>query len=234
MGEGYRNGWIDPELHEEFPELRLVYLTLAGGKARTPPELKARLADLSNGFGGPQAVALRQQPIPWAYRVFFRHIGLDPDRDRTPIEAAAVERIRAGRFPSRGLVGDALCASLVETGVPLWAVDADTIAGADGALGLRPAEEGERLRGEQGLPLPPGRLAVVDERGPIAALFGEPAEPHAITKSTRRITLFTVQVKGVPTMHVEEALEQCCEWLGGGGSARDRWYDRLWSLRKGS
>ena len=27
---------------------------------------------------------MRQQPIPWAYRVFYRHIGLDPDEHAHP------------------------------------------------------------------------------------------------------------------------------------------------------
>jgi hypothetical protein len=43
--------------------------------------VKERLRELSDRFTGAQAITLRQKPIPWAYRVFFRHIGLDPDVD---------------------------------------------------------------------------------------------------------------------------------------------------------
>ena len=44
---------------------------------------------------------MRERPIPWAYRVFFRQIGLDPDRTRTPIEELALERMKNGAFNSR-------------------------------------------------------------------------------------------------------------------------------------
>ncbi len=53
--------------------------------------MKERLRLLSDRFGGAQAIALRQKPIPWAYRVFFRHIGLDPDRTPTPVEEVALD-----------------------------------------------------------------------------------------------------------------------------------------------
>ncbi len=33
---------------------------------------------------------------PWAYRVFSRQVGIDPDTDRTPVEAIALERLRHG------------------------------------------------------------------------------------------------------------------------------------------
>lgn len=209
MEATFRDGWIAPELRDEFPELRLVWTALAVRPGRSPRELKDRLRDLSNTVRGSNAMVLRQQPIPWAYRVFYRHIGLDPDRDRTPIEAAILERLHRGRFPSRGLVDDALAASLIETGVPLFALDADQLVG-DGGLGLRPVDDGERLGEEL---LPAGRIAVVDSRGPVAALFGDPSPEHVVTKRTRRLALFAIQVKGVPVLHVEEALEQCREWL---------------------
>ena len=52
-------GWIAPELREEFPGLALRYLLVEQGSGRSPRELKARLAQMSNRFSGPQAVALR-------------------------------------------------------------------------------------------------------------------------------------------------------------------------------
>ena len=213
MPDEYRQGWIEADVRDEFPELRLVYVEIPVRHERSPPELKERLRELANGISGPQALALRQQPIPWAYRVFYRHIGLDPDQNRTPVEAAVVERLRAGGFLSHGLVADALTASLVETSVPVWALDTDTL-GDEGELGIRAADAGETLgRGEEPHHVPAGRLAIVDSLGPVAVLFGELAAAHAVTKATRRATLFTVQVKGVPTIHVEEALYECCEWL---------------------
>ena len=36
----------------------------------------------------PTRSQLRTRPVPRAYRVFFRHVGLDPDVERTPVEQA--------------------------------------------------------------------------------------------------------------------------------------------------
>ena len=77
---------------------------------------------------------VRQEPIPAAYRVFFRHIGLDPDVTRTPIEAAVLERMLEGGFLSEGLLADILTIGLIDTAVPVWALDADTV---NGPLGIR-------------------------------------------------------------------------------------------------
>ena len=75
--------------------------------------MKRRLAELSNRFSGPQAIHLRHQPIPWAYRVFYRHIGLDPDQQRTPVEELVLERMQHGGFRSRSLLDDALTIATV-------------------------------------------------------------------------------------------------------------------------
>ncbi|HEY8639224.1 MAG TPA: hypothetical protein VIL53_01820 [Solirubrobacterales bacterium] len=72
---------------------------------------------------------MRQRPIPWAYRVFFRQIGLDPDQTRTPIEELALERMKKGAFVSRSQLDDALTIAIVETGVALRAFDADRTEG---------------------------------------------------------------------------------------------------------
>jgi DNA/RNA-binding domain of Phe-tRNA-synthetase-like protein len=173
--------------------------------------VRERLRGLSDRFRGSHAVTMRQDPIPWAYRVFYRHVGLDPDADRTPVEAAAVERLLRGGFKSRNLVDDALTIAVVETGVPVWALDAERV---QGALGIRVASEGERLGRDAGaLPVPPGRLVVADEAGPVAQLFATPAAGHGVTKATRTMTLFSVQVANVPAIHVEEALHTCVEVL---------------------
>ncbi len=93
-------GWVDPSVAAEFPGLRLWWLAIDEvGPPRSPAPLKERLRDLSDRYRGPQAIMLRRQPIPHAYRVFYRHIGLDPDVERVPIEALVVER-RAPR-PAR-------------------------------------------------------------------------------------------------------------------------------------
>jgi DNA/RNA-binding domain of Phe-tRNA-synthetase-like protein len=206
-------GWIAPELAAEFPELRLHTLTFAARSGRSPAPLRERLRELSDRFRGPQAVVMRQQPVPWAYRVFFRHIGLDPDEHRTPVEALALERLKAGGFRSRSLLDDALTIAVMETGVPVWALDADSVTGE---LGLRPAARGERFgTGEYAPDLPAGRLLVADDAGPVGVLFGALAPGRGVGAETTRMTLISVQVAGVPDIHVEEALWTVADIVGG-------------------
>jgi DNA/RNA-binding domain of Phe-tRNA-synthetase-like protein len=205
---------VAPEVREEFPELALAWVVEEAAAGRTPKGVRRRLKDLSDRFRGSHAVTMRQAPIPWAYRVFYRHIGLDPDADRTPAEAAAVQRLVHGAFRSENLLDDALLIALVETGVPIWALDAERV---EGELGVRVAGEGERLgRDPAGLPLPGGRLVVADEGAALGVLFGDLAPGHGVTHRTRRMALFTLQVAGVPSIHVEEALHTCVGVLRSG------------------
>jgi DNA/RNA-binding domain of Phe-tRNA-synthetase-like protein len=196
--------WIDPDVAEEFPELRLHARTVEARSGRSPVELRERLRALSDRFRGAQAIAMRRQPIPWAYRVFFRHIGLDPDEDRTPVEALALERLKQGAFKSRSVLDDALTIAIMETGVPVWALDADRL---EGAPGLRPARRGERMgEGEYASDIPVGKLLIADDAGPIGVLFGALAPGRGVGPETTRMTLLSLQVAGVPDIHVEEAL----------------------------
>jgi len=207
-------GWVDAELAAEFPELRLHAMTVSATSGRSPDELRERLRVLSDRFRGPQAIALRQRPVPWAYRVFFRHIGLDPDEHRTPVEALALERLKAGGFRSRSLLDDALTVAVMETGVPVSALDADRI---EGDLGIRPAVRGERFGdGEYASDIPAGRLVVADSRRPVGILFGALAPGRGVGPETTRMTLFSVQVAGVPDIHVEEGLWTVADILAGG------------------
>ena len=204
-------GWLDESLRVEFPELRLVYTTIEAAPGRTPLEVKQRLRVLSDRFTGPKAIALRQQPIPWAYRVFFRHVGIDPDEHRTPVEAYALERMRAGGFQSRNILDDALMIATVETGVPVIAFDEDHLSGP---LGLRLAGEDERLGGA-GRPLSSRQVLVADAERSVAVLFADMAEGVGVVPETRRMRLASVQVKGVPDISVEEALWTVVETILG-------------------
>ncbi|MEA2438922.1 MAG: hypothetical protein QOH76_346 [Thermoleophilaceae bacterium] len=193
-------GYVDATLRAEFPDLGLVYTEVPVRPRRSPPEVRERLRIASDRFTGAKAVTLRQQPIPWAYRVFFRHVGIDPDERRTPIEAIALERMRAGGFQSRNVVDDALLLATLETGVPVLAFDA---AAVDGELGLRVSPGGESL-GE--LPLSSGQVVVADGVRALAVLFGETAEGCGVQPSSQRMLLAGVRVKGVPEVSIEEAL----------------------------
>jgi DNA/RNA-binding domain of Phe-tRNA-synthetase-like protein len=197
-------GWIEDELAREFPDLRLASVTVSAGLRRTPPELRERLGMLADRFHGARALSIRREAVPAAYRVFFRHIGLDPDVHRTPIEAAAVARLLRGGFVSGSAIEDALVLALMETGVPVWALDA---ARVDGPLGLRVARSGERLG--DGDDLPAGRIVVADDAGPVAVLFGATASDRLPHRDTQRLALFAVGAPGVPALHFEEALH-CC------------------------
>jgi DNA/RNA-binding domain of Phe-tRNA-synthetase-like protein len=203
-------GYVDVTLRAEFPELGLVYTELPVNPQRSPPPVRARLRTASDRFTGAKAVVLRQQPIPWAYRVFFRHVGIDPDERRTPIEAIALERMRAGGFQSRNLVDDALLLATLETGVPVLAFDADVI---DGEIGLRVSPGGELLGH---LPLSAGQVVVADSSRALAVLFGDTAEGCAVQWESRRMVLAAVRVKGVPEVSVEEALWVAAETVSEG------------------
>jgi DNA/RNA-binding domain of Phe-tRNA-synthetase-like protein len=79
-------GWVAPRLAAEFPGLGITSIEVDGRPGRSPEPVRRRLRDLSDRFYGSHAIHLRERPIPWAYRVFFRQIGLDPDRTHTPVE----------------------------------------------------------------------------------------------------------------------------------------------------
>jgi DNA/RNA-binding domain of Phe-tRNA-synthetase-like protein len=205
-------GWRARELEQDLPELGLVIAQVRVGRpgslrARSPSGIEGRLHELSNRFRGARAVAVRSEPVPAAYRVFFRQIGLDPDVVRTPIEAAALERMMRGGFPSGGMLEDVLLIALVDTGVPVWALDSEAVSGP---LGIRSSSEGEPLGRSAGAPaLPAGRLVVADASTALASLFGELASGHEAKARTDRLTLFAIQVAGVPALYVEQALWTC-------------------------
>jgi hypothetical protein len=178
-------GAVDPAISEELPGLGVAFCSfaLAGDPLqRSPPELRARLRALSDRHRGAQAIALRSRAIPHAYRVLYRHLGLEPDVDRIPVEDLIVHRLLAGGYESRGLLADALAVATIETEVGVWAVP--------GARTLR-------------LALDDGRVVVADD-APVADLF---AQPHApVTHADRELTVYAILAGGVPHLVVEEAL----------------------------
>lgn len=195
-------GWVEPALAEEFPGLGLVHTTVSAGGGRSGGPLKEQLRELSDRFGGAQAINLRQLPIPHAYRVFYRHIGLDPDRTPPPAEEVSLNRMRDGRFKSRSRVDDALTIAVAEVGVAMTAFDADRVHGRPG---LRLAGEAEAFEGRAS-PLIPGTIVIADEERALSILFGQIAAGAEVTKRTQRTTLVAIRVKGVPDIALEEAL----------------------------
>ena len=195
-------GWVAPHVAAEFPGLGIAWIEADCRPGKSPDPVRRRLRVLSDRFYGAHAIHMRERPIPWAYRVFFRQIGLDPDRTRTPVEQLALDRLHDGAFKSRGLPGDALTIAIVETGVALRAFDADRL---EGRLCIRDSAPGESLAGMPG-ELPQGTLTIADERTPAGLMFGETAEGRGVDDGTRRVAIVAVQVNGVPQMAVDEAL----------------------------
>lgn len=205
-------GFVEAGLRAEFPGLALRWVTVQARPGPSNRALKRRLRSLSNRYRGESVVAMRTQPIPRAYRVFFRQIGLDPDVDRVPSEEAAISRLLHGHLQSRDAIADALRIALVETGVPVWALDAGVVDVA--GLGIRLTVAGERLGSVQDAgPLAAGRMAVADPQSVHAILFGKIAPDHAPSRETTRVALFAVGVDGVPSIHMEEALWLAAEML---------------------
>lgn len=197
-----KQGWVAPHIAAEFPGLGIAWVKADGKVGNSPEPVQRRLRDLSDRFYGSHAIHMRERPIPWAYRVFFRQIGLDPDRTRTPVEQLALDRLHDGAFVSRGMPADALTVATVETGVALRAFDARRI---EGDLCIRDSAPGEALPGKPG-ELAQGTLTIADGRAPLALLFGGRGVYRGIDAETRRIAIVAIQVKGVPQAAVDEAL----------------------------
>jgi DNA/RNA-binding domain of Phe-tRNA-synthetase-like protein len=204
-----REGWVNPDLAGEFPELNLTYAPLEAVPGPSSRAVKLRLRALADRYTGSKVVHMRQDQVPWAYRVFSRQVGIDPDIQRTPVEQVALDRLRWGGLQSRNRVDDALTIAIAETGVPVIALDGDRVGSS---IGLRLAASGERLGGG-GRPLATGQILVADESRALAVVLGEVSEDAGVTPLTRRIVLAALGVKGVPRISVEEALWTAAETL---------------------
>jgi DNA/RNA-binding domain of Phe-tRNA-synthetase-like protein len=208
-----QEGWVDAELAEEFPELALWHTRVDTGSGRTPDFLRERLRNLANRITGGHVIHMRQDPVPWAYRVFWRQVGIDPDTDRTPVEQLALDRLKWGGLRSRNLLDDAITIATLETGVPVVAFD---VAKVGREIGLRLTGEGELLGGS-GRPLSTRQIVIADEDRTLAVLSGEVAEERGVTPQTAGMILASIQVKGVPMISIEEALWTVVDTLSDAG-----------------
>lgn len=193
-------GWVATEVAAELPGLGVSWIEVEGARlGKSDASVRERLRRLSDRFYGGEAIRMRERPIPWAYRVFFRQIGLDPDQNRTPIEQIVFDRLHDGAFVSAGLPADALTIATVETGVALRALDASLI---EGALGVRASAPGESSDGAE---LPTGTLVLADARQPLAVLFG-PGSERPPAPECERVAIVATRVGSIAEMAVEEAL----------------------------
>lgn len=210
-----QRGWVAPDVAAEHPGVDLYWLALQGGAGRSPRALRDRLAAHADRIAGARAVAARGDSVPWAYRVLWRRLGVDPDEQRPPFEALLAERLEQGGLRARGLPGDALAAATLETGVPLVAWDADRL---DGPPGLRRASAGEVLTADRRLRA--GAPIYADAAGPIAGLDGTVAPAAAAGPTTERLVLATLAAPAVSLLELEEALWTAAGLLGGQSGGR--------------
>ena len=202
---------VAPELAAEFPALALHSIAVEASSGRSPYVVRERLKEMSNRISGAKAVQMRQEPVPYAYRVFFRQVGMDPDNHRTAIEQIVLDRLQHGGFRSRNLLDDAMTIATYETGVQLAAFDADRVSGE---LHLRLAGPGE-LMGAAGRPLSSGQIVVADDVQVLAVLFRDIDPGCGVTMGTRRMIIAAVQVADVPEVAIQEALWMVEEILTG-------------------
>jgi DNA/RNA-binding domain of Phe-tRNA-synthetase-like protein len=208
-----REGTItDDALAQDFPVLAVLYASRAIGGGAYRRAAKERLALLDNRIGGELVATMRQQAVPGAYRAFARQIGLDPDGDATPLERTLMDRIRAGRFVPASATRDPCTVAMLETGVPVWAVDE---AYVEGPLRIGPLTQ-EDVASLDGTPARPHDLAVWDDKAPLSLLLGDVAGGAQPTRRTQAVRLFALRVEGVPDASVREALWTAGELTGPG------------------
>jgi len=190
-GIGVLRAGVTDAVRADFPRLELWVTWVAVPSARRSPRaLKDRLAEVDDRVRGLPVGGLRRDPVAASYRGFARQIGLDPDVERNPLEQLAIERLTAGRLVSDGPLRDAMTVAMLETGVPLWAIDAEAVYGW-----LRVDVDDA------------GRLAMCDERGPVVPLLMDPGAQVRVPakrKATMTAIVYALKVGDVPASTLEE------------------------------
>ena len=194
----------------EFPDLRAEWLACTCGDHRCDRGVGERLAMLASRLNGRQALELRQQQVPAAYRSFFRQVGLDPDQQLTPIEQAVLGRLFSGGNLPQDRISDALLLALLETSVPVFAFDAAFVSPP---IKIRSAGLDEVL---EGVAVEPGALIVADSQRPLCQLFSPPQPPVAAGAASDQLLLVAILVPGVSAIAGDEALTIAAEAISGG------------------
>lgn len=195
-GDDPQPGVVDPEVAVELPGLTIWELTVEADLQRgRDPGVRDRLRELDGRFTGAVVIEARQDEIVHAYRVAFRHVGVDPDVDRMPYEAALVERLRFGGFPSKDVLTDALLLALLDTKVGVIAIDEATL---DGPVRVTTAGE-------------PARIVLADDTRPLAPLFGELPEGLVPAADAAALRLVAATPGGVPAISAWEALDRVAQ-----------------------
>ena len=194
----------------EFPGLRADLLGCECVDHRCDRGVGERLALLASRLNGRQALELRQQQVPAAYRSFFRQVGLDPDQQLTPIEQAVLGRLFSGGNLPQDRISDALLLALLETSVPVFAFDAAFVSPP---IEIRGAGLDEEL---EGVALEPGSLILADSQRPLCQLFSPPQPPLAAGAESDQLLLVAILVPDVSAIAGDEALTIAAEAISGG------------------
>ena len=202
-----RRGLVADAVAAEHPGLWLAWTEVEAAPAPTPRELRDRLRRMADRMTGAEAIAMRRREVPHAHRVFFRHIGLDPDVVRTPVEALVLRRMSEGGLGPQGLIADALNVAVLETGVGVWAFDG--LVGAP-----RIEEDGGRLvladdeRAAGGPLRRSGARRRVEGHAPASRSWRSPCRASPTSTSRRR--------SGSPGTSCAEAAPANvnCGWVG--------------------
>jgi DNA/RNA-binding domain of Phe-tRNA-synthetase-like protein len=190
---------VSSDLRADFPELSLWAAEVEANPRQSPDAVRRRMQAAGDRLTGADAIGTRSESTPWAYRVFSRRVGIDPDAVESNVEAAALQQ-HTELGPGGELPSDAQLIAVAETGVPVLAFDGDAL---DGDLWLRRAVPGDRV-GDQ--PVEPDRPVLADRTRVLAVPFGRTDPAVAVTADTEKMTFVALQVKGVPDVAMEEAL----------------------------
>jgi AcrR family transcriptional regulator/DNA/RNA-binding domain of Phe-tRNA-synthetase-like protein len=191
---------VSSDLRADFPELSLWTAEVTAAPQPSPAALRRRMRAAGDRLTGADAIGSRGESTPWAYRVFARRVGIDPDAVENAVEAAALQQHSKLEAGGGTLPADAQLIAVAETGVPVLAFDADRL---DGELWLRRAVPGDRV-GDT--PVEPDRPVLADRTRVVAVPFGPTDTDVAVRDDTEKMTFVALQVKGVPDVGIEEAL----------------------------
>jgi hypothetical protein len=130
---------IDPRVSDEHPGLRVWTASVPAGAGRTRPSCATGCGCWQTASAAPRRSRCGPGRCLGRTACSTAISGSTPDVTRTPVEELAVERLLKGRFSARGLPEDALALATLETGVPVYAVDA---AGSPARWSWRPTRAG--------------------------------------------------------------------------------------------
>lgn len=202
---------VASEVSSEFPGLT-VEARRCPGPAADDSGVGERLDAIASRIRGATAVEMRREPIPASYRGLYRQLGIDPDTDLPPAEAAVGRRLFDGGVRPHGALGGALELAVLETWVPVYAFDASEV---EGPLELRPVRAGEGVMAADGVPRQgPGRLVVADDAGPLAWLFEQARGRGSAGDADEEFVLLAVGAPGVPDISLDEALGTAAGAIG--------------------